>query len=213
MKILALDTSSRILSVAIADESSLLFESERPADGGHSSSLAPEIDGLLRGGRLGWDDIDVIAVGLGPGSFTGLRVGMATAKTLAWSLGKKLVGVASLEAVAAAAAAESGASRFAVLLDAKRGQFYGALYEKKNGSLREKMRPAVLTPAELARWPEAEKIAVEGAVHPRARFVASIGARLFREKKFLDPFRAEPLYLHPRDCNATIKPKTRGGKR
>ena len=99
MKILAFDTSSTALSVALLEDENLVAESTVTVKKNHSISLMPTIDFLVA--QAGWQpaDLERIVVAQGPGSYTGLRVAVATAKTLAYALGIDLVGVSSLQAL------------------------------------------------------------------------------------------------------------------
>jgi tRNA threonylcarbamoyl adenosine modification protein YeaZ len=95
----------------------------------------------------GWDAVDLIAVGLGPGSFTGLRVGIATAKGLATSLGKQARGVSTLDALGAGIASAGGTGERLAVLDGYRGEVFVALYDAAGTRLWE---PAVMRPEALA---------------------------------------------------------------
>ncbi|WP_019787275.1 tRNA (adenosine(37)-N6)-threonylcarbamoyltransferase complex dimerization subunit type 1 TsaB, partial [Streptococcus sobrinus] len=99
MKILAFDTSNQPLSVALLEEGKIVSEMTLTVKKNHSISLMPTIDFLVA--QAGWrpSDLERIVVAQGPGSYTGLRVAVATAKTLAYSLGIDLVGLSSLQAL------------------------------------------------------------------------------------------------------------------
>ena len=95
----------------------------------HSAELLPLLAGLLDRAGTGWDEVRAIAVGVGPGTFTGLRIGVATARGLAQGLGVPLHPVSSLEALAAGLAAHASPGRPLVpLIDAKRRQVFASLY-------------------------------------------------------------------------------------
>ena len=97
----------------------------------HSAELLPALAGLLEQGGTGWDEVTAIAVGVGPGTFTGLRIGLATARGLGQGLGVPLHPVSSLEALAAGIAAGAGAAPgtpILPLIDAKRGQVFASLH-------------------------------------------------------------------------------------
>jgi tRNA threonylcarbamoyladenosine biosynthesis protein TsaB len=119
---------------------------ERP---GHATRLLAMASELLAGAGLGWSALDRIAVGVGPGLFTGLRVGVATARGLAQSLALELVGVSSLQALAHAAA-EQGHSRLLAVIDARRGEAFAAAYIARGGVISELFAPRALAPAQLA---------------------------------------------------------------
>ena len=93
MRILAMDTSSVNATVAVCDENKILGEYTISGDRAHSQIIMPMLDELLQKCKLDISDIDVFAVALGPGSFTGLRIGIAAMKTFAVTLNKKIIGV------------------------------------------------------------------------------------------------------------------------
>jgi tRNA threonylcarbamoyladenosine biosynthesis protein TsaB len=126
MKMLAVDTSTLVLGVALLDEEKLYGEWVTNQDKNHSVRLMPAIGQLMA--ELGWtpQDLEGIAVAKGPGSYTGLRIGVATAKSLAWALSIPLFGVSTLAAMAVAAADFSGV--IVPLIDARRGRVYTGLY-------------------------------------------------------------------------------------
>jgi tRNA threonylcarbamoyladenosine biosynthesis protein TsaB len=128
MKVLAADTALGACSVAIIDDERILAHRWVAMPRGHAEALAPMVDEALREAGIGFADLDRLGVTTGPGTFTGQRVGLAFMRGLRLALGKPLVGVTTLEAMAAAAAAEAGASRIAVLHEAKRGEVYAALF-------------------------------------------------------------------------------------
>ncbi len=128
MTFLALDTSGAVCVLALAEDDGnvravSLFESKRTL----SVRLLGEMDGLLARNGLTLADMTAFAVGLGPGSFTGVRVGVTTAKTLAQVTGKPLVGVGTLDAYASALS-ELGQTVMPVL-PSRRGEVYAALYQ------------------------------------------------------------------------------------
>lgn len=126
MKILAIDTSSRSTGVALAVDGKAAASSAVVRAGGHSESLFIHIDQVLKDAGVARGEIEGVAVTRGPGGFTGLRVGIATAKGLAFGLGVKIAGVSSLKALAAGVVGFSGAVGAAV--DAKKNQVYAAAY-------------------------------------------------------------------------------------
>lgn len=127
MKILAFDTSNQTLAVALLEDQELLAETTLTVKKNHSISLMPVIDFLVK--QVGFEpcDLDRIAVAQGPGSYTGLRVAVATAKTLAYSLKIDLVGVSSLQALAMPVTS----SKVVIpLIDARRDHAYVGFYQK-----------------------------------------------------------------------------------
>ncbi|MEK7680321.1 MAG: tRNA (adenosine(37)-N6)-threonylcarbamoyltransferase complex dimerization subunit type 1 TsaB, partial [Deltaproteobacteria bacterium] len=133
MKIFALDTSSTSGSIAILDGKTLLAEVTFGNVGAHSDWLLKNTDALFSGLGLTAKDMDLFAVAAGPGSFTGLRVGISAVKGMAWSLGKKVVGVSSLKALAL----NLRYSNMTVcpVLDARKSEIYTALYRYVNDTM------------------------------------------------------------------------------
>jgi tRNA threonylcarbamoyladenosine biosynthesis protein TsaB len=125
MKILALDTTGEFGSIALEDECALVAEAHLHSADGFGHVIFNETDRLLT--RAGWriEAIDCFAVASGPGSFTGVRVGMAAIKGLAEALGKPVAVVSKLRAVAQFGTAE----RRVVMIDARRGEIYAAVYD------------------------------------------------------------------------------------
>lgn len=127
MKILALDSSGLVASVAILTEDSLLAEYTVNYKKTHSQTLLPMLDEIVRMIELDLHDIDAIAVAKGPGSFTGLRIGSATAKGLGLALNKPLIGVPTVDGLAYNLVGCD--SVVCPLMDARRNQVYTGLYE------------------------------------------------------------------------------------
>ncbi len=128
MKILALDTSSHHASFALVEENRCLAELYAEIGTRHSERMIGEIDNLLA--LVLWDkqDLDALVVGLGPGSFTGLRVGLATAQGLSFALERPLYGISSLDAMAQAA--PNGPSLLATCVDARKKELYVRFYRR-----------------------------------------------------------------------------------
>jgi tRNA threonylcarbamoyladenosine biosynthesis protein TsaB len=132
MKVLAIDTSTSMAGVAVADENGLLGEYSLNDKKTHSQKLVPMIDELLRSLKLSAGDIDVFAAITGPGSFTGIRIGVTTVKAMAYAGKKPAVGVTSLDALAEAVPAFDDVL-VCPMLDARNNQVYTAIYKRKNG--------------------------------------------------------------------------------
>jgi len=126
MKILAMDTSSINATVALCDENKILGEFTVAGDRAHSQIIMPMLDELMKKCSLDIKDVDVFAVALGPGSFTGLRIGIAAMKTFAQTLGKSIIGVSSLDTVAANF--PSDGVYICPIFDARRTDVYNAVY-------------------------------------------------------------------------------------
>lgn len=136
MKILAIDTSNQPLSVAILEGQKLLAQTTLTVGKNHSVTLMPVIADLLNKSNLKPKDLKRIIVAKGPGSYTGLRIGVTAAKTLAFSLGIELVGVSSLEVLAANCSNNIGAETLLVpLFDARRENVFAGAYRWQEGQL------------------------------------------------------------------------------
>ncbi len=123
--ILAIETATRAGSVAVSRGDQILSCATGDSSSSHSTDLIENVDRILRAAGLQLGDVDLFAAAIGPGSFTGLRIGLATVKSLAVSMNKKCVGVSSLSAVAHAAG-ESG--RTVAMLPAGRGEVFAQMF-------------------------------------------------------------------------------------
>lgn len=144
MRILAVDTSTTICSVAILEKASLLTESTLNREETHSKHLMDMINTTLAMSGHNISDIDGFAVTRGPGSFTGLRIGISTVKGLAAASGRPIVGVSSLEALAFQVAFSP--DLICPLLDARRGEVYYSRYRFINGQLKRQIKERVIHP-------------------------------------------------------------------
>lgn len=138
MKILALETSAVAASAAVCEDEALIAQSFQRTGLTHSATLMPMVESMLKNAGLTLAEIDVIAVAAGPGSFTGLRIGVSAAKGLAWSTNKPCAGVSTLEAMAWQLSGMEGV--VCAAMDARRQQVYNALFELQDG------KPIRLTP-------------------------------------------------------------------
>ncbi len=133
MKILAVDSSSATASVALTDDKKIIAEYFINAGLTHSQTLAPMIDSVLKNLKIEPMEIDLYASTNGPGSFTGLRIGMATVEAMALANNKLCFGVSSLEALAYNI--NNSENIICACMDARRGQVYNALFKLKNNQL------------------------------------------------------------------------------
>jgi tRNA threonylcarbamoyladenosine biosynthesis protein TsaB len=225
MTILGLDTSTRAGSVALVADGRVLGSIEVAGSLDHSTRLLPSVEFLLDRLGLKLAELDGFAVTHGPGSFTGVRVGLATARGLARSVGKPVVGVTSLQALAASHRPPGGGLWVCPWIDAGRGEVYAAAYAGSGDELEERLPPTVGAPE---RW-------LERLGENRARFVGD-GAETYRallesrrgvdsicgrgpwflaqatarigERLLLEGGGAgwlEPLYLRPSDAEAALR--------
>ena len=132
MKILAFESSAVSASVALVENEKLIAQSFQNCGLTHSRTLLPMAESLLKNCGAALDDVDALAVAHGPGSFTGVRIGVATVKGLALGADKPCIGVSTLEAMAWGARALGG--RLCCVMDARAGQVYNALFSVENGA-------------------------------------------------------------------------------
>lgn len=133
MKILALETSAKAVSAAISENGRILASGYQDTGLTHSRTLMPIVEHILKNAELKLEDMDAIAVAVGPGSFTGIRIGVAAAKGLAFAAEKPAVGVSTLSALARNAAFADGL--IVCAMDARRNQVYNADFAAENGVL------------------------------------------------------------------------------
>jgi tRNA threonylcarbamoyladenosine biosynthesis protein TsaB len=145
----ALDTSTALGSVAIYDGDRLVVEESRRVSNAHGESLLPMVDRLVRGAGLAPREIARWCVGIGPGSFTGVRIGVATVKGIVLGTGAEVVGVGSLEAMAALVPPEVSAGATVVAAIAA---IRGELYLQASGAVTSE--PVCLAPPAIAAWLE-----------------------------------------------------------
>lgn len=166
MRILALETSAKSVSLAVTENGTLLAQAYQDRGLTHSVTLMPLLDGMLKTAGLTLDDMDIIAVAQGPGSFTGIRIGVSAAKGLAWAKALPCCGVSTLEAMAYGVTDFEGIVVGA--MDARRQQVYNALFRTENGRVTrlcaDRAVAMELVAKELAAIPEPKLIVGDGAV-------------------------------------------------
>lgn len=133
MLILALESSAKAASVALCRDGALLAQTVQCSGLTHSRTLLPMAEDLLKNAGVSLSDVDEIAVAHGPGSFTGVRIGVSAAKGLAWGAQKPAVGVSTLEAMAWHGLAAGEGTLICPVMDARRNQVYNALFEIRGG--------------------------------------------------------------------------------
>ncbi|MBL9123147.1 MAG: tRNA (adenosine(37)-N6)-threonylcarbamoyltransferase complex dimerization subunit type 1 TsaB [Planctomycetaceae bacterium] len=213
MRQLALETSGVTGSVALLVEGELIAEVSLPAGQRSGRSLAPAIDELLR--RASWAprDLALVSVTVGPGSFTGLRIGVTTAKAFAYAVGAEVLGVDTLDVIAEQA--PPGEVPLEVVLSAERGQLFARRYVataarryERDGELRlvgEEVWLASLPRPVLVTGPAVRKIELPADVSvvdavrrlPIAATVGQVAARLYGSGVRDDLWRLVPEYHRP----------------
>lgn len=212
--ILAIETSTSVSSVALAGDGGVVAAREISGPRAHVEFLMPAIREMLEESGSAMKDLSLVAVGLGPGLFTGMRVGIATAKTIAQMLGLGMVGVSSLDNLARQALQES--RPVCACIDARRAEVFAAFYEGG----RALGTPATFTPEDLAAQAHEPTLFIgDGAVAyapvlaraGEVRAAAPTAAVLCEIALGLEPVSPdliEPLYV--RKSEAEIKWENRG---
>jgi len=166
MRVLGIDTATSPGSAALASPGAVIARAGLDERGWHARDLLDRIDVLLTEARIGPEDLSGIAVTIGPGSFTGVRIGMATAKGLAYALNVGLVGLSTLEALARAVLLDNPERppRLCAVIEAGRGEVYAALFRLEGGEpIREGPERSV-RPVDLAlELPPGTPVAGDGA--------------------------------------------------
>ncbi len=222
MNILAIDTGQAACSVALWRDGAVVAHRMLPMPKGHAEALVPMIEEVQAEADFAFDDLDAFAVTVGPGTFTGLRVGMATARGLALASAKPLIGVTTLEAIAWPARAEANeGTAIAAVFDARRNEIYLQCFARDGSALTE---PGLVSLGALAAHvPDRELLCVgtgAGLLHdhsekagresalstasplPDARVVAEIAATREPEPGKLPG----PLYLRAPDAKLPKAP-------
>jgi V/A-type H+-transporting ATPase subunit A len=159
MKILALETSAKSVSAAVVENGAVLASSYQNTGLTHSRTLMPLVDGMLRAADLKLEQMELVAVAQGPGSFTGLRIGVSAAKGLAWAKELPCCGVSTLLAMAQNLRHMDGT--IVCAMDARRNQVYNAVFRAESGQLTRLTEDRAISLAELAE--EAGKISRDAA--------------------------------------------------
>ena len=218
MTILAMDTATMVSSVAVATKERVLAELTAETRYTHSETLVVNIEEVMCLADVKREELSAVAVSLGPGSFTGLRIGLATAKAISYALSIPLVGVPTLEILAAAF--PSPGAVVAPLIDAQKGNAYFALYRSTEQGLVCEKEVAVASPQEIAatiaeiKSPVmiagdfARKLATKGIefpknaciapithIMPRAALVAARAVVRLENGEGKSPMELEPIYV------------------
>lgn len=212
MRLIAIETATEWCSVALWQDGETAALETR-AGNRHAERVLPMLEQLLAGAGTSIAQLDAIAFGAGPGSFTGLRIGCGVAQGLAFARDLPVLGVSTLETMAE----ESGAPRVIAVLDARMGEVYCAAYEKAGGAWREALPPGCVAPERVAHPPGSDwtgcgngftvyraslETALQGVlrhiapqIHPSAGAVARLAAPRLAAGEGVDAALATPLYL------------------
>ncbi|MBU1062172.1 MAG: tRNA (adenosine(37)-N6)-threonylcarbamoyltransferase complex dimerization subunit type 1 TsaB [Candidatus Omnitrophica bacterium] len=220
MKVLGIDTSSKTLSVALGDAQDIITEESHLLDRRHSSMLVLKIKEMLKKSRFFLKDVDVFVVGLGPGSFTGLRIGVSTIKGFGIATKKPCIGISSIDGLALNVDEEN--KTIVPIIDAKRQQVYSAIYKKENGLVVRKSDYLLLNVDRLMRKVKGPCVFLGDGIplykdrirhfnktatfleeeywYPRAGNLIKLALRNRKGLKNTNLARLRPIYLYPKDC-------------
>ena len=221
MKILAFETSTAFGSLAVMDESQVYGEEIFYSPKTHSERLIPSVDTLLQ--RVGFtlSDMDLFAVAMGPGSFTGLRVGLGTVKAFAKAQHKKVVGVSSLEALSLNGTLYSGG--VCSLLEACRGEVYAAVYRFQKEEPVQVLEEGVYAPEKLISCLSSPTVMIGTCRElfkelprgflwaplylslPRASHVGTLALKAVQEGRAVDPKELSPKYIRLPQAQINLK--------
>ncbi len=226
MKLLAVDTSTRGCSVAVHDPDAALAEATYNGSRTHTRHVMPMVRSVLGLAGLAVTDLDGFAVTLGPGTFTGLRIGVGTVKGLAEAAGKPVVGVSSLRALAEQANLDG--RLICPMIDARRGEVYFSRFKRREGILQRETPDAVAPPEEAIvaiREPcifvgsgavlyretltktlgPLASFAPDGLHVIRAAIVANLGAARLSSVKTEDVHALVPIYIRKSDAELNFQ--------
>ncbi|MBI4686625.1 MAG: tRNA (adenosine(37)-N6)-threonylcarbamoyltransferase complex dimerization subunit type 1 TsaB [Nitrospirae bacterium] len=227
MKILAIETATMLGSAALLDDKEgLIGEVRVNISVAHAERLMPSVDYLLGASRISIKEIDVFAVSIGPGSFTGLRIGLTTAKGFAYSTGKPIVPVPTLDAFARAMHFSS--YQLCPMLDARKNEVYAALYRYEDGLCKKIMSETVVRPADFLKdIKESTVFMGEGAkicrqliedtlgsnaifappsrMVPAASTVAETAIDILKQGLTVDPISLAPFYIRKSEAETHWK--------
>ena len=211
---IAIETSGRIGSIALVDDATVLVEEQFPHGLKHAAEIIPIIDRLCRLRNWSARDIKHLYVSVGPGSFTGLRIGVTLAKTMALATGVKIVAVPTVRVLAENAPAD--ANHLIIVLDAKRDQIFTARFERDGNEWIEHDPAHLDSLTEMIRRSPRSvhlhgegipyhkqfiptdvdvKVTDESSWTARASAVARIGSEMAERNDFADPFTLTPIYI------------------
>ena len=199
--ILAIDTTTAHGSIALSEGQHLIEEMALHAPEGYSEVLFSAIGALLDRNGATIDDIVLFAAAAGPGTFTGVRVGLACAKGLAEAMSKPVCAVSNLEALASFGTRELRA----VMLDARRGEVYAAVYDSSGHAV---VPEHLVAKEDFAPGPEVEVVDYEG---PLAAAIGRIAARRLQAGEVSDPAEIEANYIRRSDAelHLSVRPSSR----
>lgn len=201
MRILAIDTAASLCAACVFDtQAGELGRSVLDLGKGHAEHLMGVIDTALANANIAMDDLDAVAVSVGPGSFTGVRVGVATARGLALALGKPAIGITTLEALALGARDADGPRPTLVRIEAGRGQAYVAEFAADGTPTRAPVALSLEEADRLAADADAQILVIAGRSTSDVLAYAQLAAAKLAANPGAVPERPKPLYLRDADA-------------
>lgn len=216
MNLLSIDTSTDYLSLAVTRDAKVIARVHKKVPMMHSTLLVPTVAELLKKAKIAISGLDGFCISAGPGSFTGLRIGVTTAKGFAYVFGKKIAAVPTLDVIADNAKTHKGI--ICPILDARKGKVYACIY-RSDGRAIKRISKYLLLPLDglalrLKRYDNVIMLGdmagkagpvdapvFRGDWHPKAETVARFGLELFKKNRVVDSSELEPMYLYSRECD------------
>ncbi len=224
MKILGIDTTTKFLCVGLSDGRSI-YEYNLEAGRNLSSFIGVALKRILD--YLGWKalDLDYLACGLGPGSFTGMRTGISFIKGMGWALSKPIIGISTLDILALNVSDTD--KQIIPAIDAKRNLIYAAVFKNNHNKLSRIKPPMLLSPQGLAAIAKKDSLILGDAAelykdkilkntfgltfldkdywYPRPRNIIKLALERIKDKKINNSFDVKPIYLYPKECQIKVK--------
>ena len=221
LNILSLDSSTEACSIALLTNKAELHQRFMLAPREHTQKILPTVNEVVDAAKLSLSDIDAIVYGQGPGSFTGVRIGISIAQGLAFGLEKKMIGVSTLQAMAQEAFEKNACNSVYASIDARMGEVYFAHYVNENGLMALQQSEIVIKPDELIEAFSADNNEIinnsclvgtgwdaypnlhehfnhcdsSDILYPNAAYMLKAGKQLIEKNAAVDPELATPVYV------------------
>jgi tRNA threonylcarbamoyladenosine biosynthesis protein TsaB len=192
--ILAIDTSTDACSVGLYSAPDQVQETFDICPAQHTAKILPQINQLLNSANISLSEVDALAFGQGPGSFTGVRIAVCVAQALGFGLHKPLIPVSTLRAIAQAAFIKQGHRQVVAMLDARLGAVYWGLYRLNADKIMEAIQPDQVGPQSAIVVPDSAWVSVM-AQYPHALDMARIGAYEYTKGNCVAATEAVPVYV------------------
>lgn len=220
--ILNLETSTTVCSAALVRDGKVIAQRESFEDKSHASSLTVFIDQILKEAGMEIRQLDAVAISQGPGSYTGLRIGVSTAKGICYALSKPLIALNTLQAMALMALGKipNKDSLMCTMIDARRMEVYAQFFDAQANPVRE-IKAEIIEENTYSEWLLSQEVYFigDGAakcktilsspnakfidnIYPSANYMAEMAEKAFNEQQFVDVAYFEPFYL--KDFVATV---------